>query len=56
MREGTRRLGRPKRRLVENIKKDFGEIGLGGVEWIGLTQDRDNWRVLLNAVINLRIL
>jgi hypothetical protein len=40
---------------VNNIKLDLGEIGCGGVEWIGVAQDRDKWRVLLNSVINLRV-
>jgi hypothetical protein len=39
--EGKRRLGRPKKRWVGNIKMDLGEIGWGGVDWIGLAQDRD---------------
>jgi hypothetical protein len=53
--EGKRPLGRPKRRWVDNIKTDFLEIGWGGVDWIGLAQDRDKWRALVNAVINLRV-
>jgi hypothetical protein len=53
--EGKRPLGRPKRRLVDNIKIDLLEIGWGGVDWIGLAQDRDKWRALANAVMNLRI-
>jgi hypothetical protein len=39
----------------DNIKIDFLEIGLGGVEWIGLAQDRHRWRALVNALINLRV-
>jgi hypothetical protein len=54
--EGKRPLGRPKRRWVDNIKADLLEIGWGGVDWIGLTQDRDKWRALVNAVMNLRVL
>jgi hypothetical protein len=53
--EGKRRLGRPRRRWVDNIKKDLLEIGWGGVDWIGLAQDRDKWRALVNAVMNLRV-
>jgi hypothetical protein len=41
--------------LVDNIKIDFLEIGWGGVDWIGLAQDRDKWRALVNAVMNLRV-
>jgi hypothetical protein len=52
--EGKRPRGRPRRRWVDNIKKDLSDIGLGGVDWIGLAQDRDKWRVLVNAVMNLR--
>jgi hypothetical protein len=48
-------LGRPRRRWVDNIKMDLLEIGWGGVDWIGLAQDRDKWRVLVNAVMNLRV-
>jgi hypothetical protein len=45
---GKRPLGRPRRKWVDNIRMDFGEVGWGGVDWIGLTQDRDSWRVLVN--------
>jgi hypothetical protein len=51
--EGKRPLGRPRRRWVDNIKMDLLEIGWGGVDWIGLAQDRDKWRALVNAVMNL---
>jgi hypothetical protein len=40
---------------VDNIKMDIVEIGWGGVDWIGLAQDRDKWRALVNAVMNLRV-
>jgi hypothetical protein len=50
--ERKRSLGRPRRRWVNNIKIDLLEIGWGGVDRIGLAQDRDNWRVLVNAVMN----
>jgi hypothetical protein len=51
--EGKRPLGRPRWRWVDNIKMDLAEIGLGGVNWIGLAQDRDKWTVLVKAVMNL---
>jgi hypothetical protein len=53
--EGKSPLGRPRHRLVNNIKMDIVEIDLGGVDWIGLVQDRYRWRALVNAVMNLRI-
>jgi hypothetical protein len=53
--EGKRPLGRSKRRWVDNIKMDLLEIGLGGVDWIGLAQVRDKLRALVNAVMNLRV-
>jgi hypothetical protein len=53
--EGKRSLGRPRHRLVDNIKMDLLEIGWGGVDWICLAQDRDKWRALVNAVMNLRV-
>jgi hypothetical protein len=53
--EGKRPLGRPRRRWAENIKTDLREIGLGGVDWITLVQDRDQWRALVNRVMNLRV-
>jgi hypothetical protein len=51
--EGKRPLGRPRCRWVDNIKMDLFEVGWGGVYWIGLAQDRDKWRALVNAVMNL---
>jgi hypothetical protein len=45
MPEGKRPLGRPRRRLVGNIRMDLGEVGWGGMDWIGLAQDRDKWWV-----------
>jgi hypothetical protein len=48
-----RPLGRPRRRWVGNIKMDLLEIGWGGVDWIGLAQDMDKWRALVNSVLNL---
>jgi hypothetical protein len=53
--KGKRPLGRPRRRWVDNIKMDLGEVGCGDVGWIGLTQDRNRWRALVNSVLNLWI-
>jgi hypothetical protein len=53
--EGKRPLGRLRRRWVDNIKMNLLEIGWGGVDWIGLTQDRDKWRALVHAVMNLLV-
>jgi hypothetical protein len=53
--EGKRPLGRPRRRWVDNIKMDLREIGWDGRDWIDLAQDRDQWRVLVNAVMNLQV-
>jgi predicted small integral membrane protein len=52
--EEKKPLGRLRRRRVDNIKMDLLEIGWGGVDWIGLVKDRDKWRALVNAVMNLR--
>jgi hypothetical protein len=52
--EGRRPLGRPRRRL-DNIRMDLVEVGWGDVDWIGLAQDRDRWRALVNSVLNLRV-
>jgi hypothetical protein len=54
-REEKRPLGRPRRRWEDNIKIDVQEVGFGGMDWIGLVQDRDRWRALVNAVMNLRV-
>jgi hypothetical protein len=51
--EGKRSLGRPRRRWENEIKMDLREIGSGGVEWIHLAQDRDRWRAVVSAVMNL---
>jgi hypothetical protein len=53
--EGKRPLGRPRRRWEDGIRMDLGEIGLGGVGWIRLAQDRDRWRAVVSAVMNLRV-
>jgi len=54
--EGKRPLGRPRRRWVDNIRMDLQEVEYGYMDWIGLAQDRDNWRKLVSAVMNLRVL
>jgi len=51
--EGKRPLGRPRRKWVDNIKMYFQEVGCGYMGWIGLTQDRNKWRTLVSAVMNL---
>jgi len=53
--EGKRPLGRPRRRWVDNIRMNFEEVGNGGMGWIELAQDRNRWRELVNAVMNLRV-
>ena len=53
--EGKRPLGRPRRRWMDNIRMDLQEVGCGYVDWIGLAQDRDSWRTLVSAVMNLRV-
>jgi hypothetical protein len=53
--EGRTPLGRPRRRLVDNIKMDFREIVWGGVDWIHLAQNRDRWKALVNMVMNFRV-
>ena len=53
--EGRRPLGRPRRRWVDNNRMDLQEVGCGFVDWIGLAQDRDRWRTLVSAVINVRV-
>jgi hypothetical protein len=52
--EGRRPLGRPRRRWLDNIMMDLVEVVWGDVDWIGLVQDRDKWRALVNSVLNLR--
>jgi hypothetical protein len=53
--EGKRPLGRPRRRWVDAIRTDLGEVGWVDVDWIGLAQDRNRWTALVNAVMNLRV-
>jgi hypothetical protein len=53
--EGKRPLGRPRCRWVDNIKMDFREIRWDGMDWIELAQERDQWRALVNTVMNLRV-
>jgi hypothetical protein len=53
--EGKRPLGRPRRRWVDNIRMDLQEVGCGYVDWIGLAKDRDSWRTVVIAVMNLRV-
>ena len=53
--EGKRPLGRPRRRWVGNIRMDLQEVVCGYVDWIGLAQDRDGWRKLVSAVMNIRV-
>jgi hypothetical protein len=53
--EGKRPLGRPRRRWVDNIKIDLREIEWDSMDWIELAQDRDQWRALVNTVMNLRV-
>jgi hypothetical protein len=53
--ERKRLLWRPRHRWEDNIKMDLQEVGCGGMDWIGLAQDRDRWQVLVHAVMNLRV-
>jgi hypothetical protein len=52
---GKRQLGRPRRKWMDNINIDLREIGWDGMDWIDVSQDRDQWRGLLNTVMNLRV-
>jgi hypothetical protein len=52
--EGKRPLGRPRRRWVDNIRMDLGEVGWGDVDWIRSAQDKNRWRAVVNSVLNLR--
>jgi hypothetical protein len=53
--EGKRPLERPRRRWIDNIKMDLKEIVWGGVDWIAMGHDRDQWRALVNTVLTLRV-
>jgi len=53
--EGKRPLGRLRHRWEENIKMDLQEVGCEGMDWIELAEDRDRWRALVNAVMNIRV-
>jgi hypothetical protein len=53
--EGRRPLRRPRRRWEDNIKMDLQEVGWGGMDWIDMAQDRERWRALVSAVMNLRV-
>jgi hypothetical protein len=53
--EGKRPLGRPRRRWDDNIRIDLREIGWGGMDWLDLAQERNQWRALVNTVMNLRV-
>ena len=53
--EGKRSLGRPRHRWMDNIRMDLQGVGCRYVDWIGVAQDRDRWRTLLSAVMNLRV-
>jgi hypothetical protein len=53
--EGKRLLGRPRCRWVDNIIMDLGEVRWGDVDWIGVVQDRNKWRALVNSILNLQV-
>jgi hypothetical protein len=53
--EGKRSLGRTKRRWVDNVQMDLREVGWCGMDWIDLVQDRDQWRAVVNTVMNFRV-
>jgi hypothetical protein len=53
--DGRRPLGRPRRRWLDNIRMDLQKARCGYVDWVGLAQDRERWRTLVSAVMNLRV-
>jgi hypothetical protein len=53
--EGRRQLGGPSRRWEDNIKMEIQEVRCGGTDWIELVHDRDRWRALVTAVMNIRV-
>jgi len=53
--EGKRSIGRPRRRWEDNIKMDLQEVGCGSIVWIDLAQDKNRWRTLVKAAMNLRV-
>jgi len=53
--EGRRPQGRPRRRWTDNIRTDLQEVARVYMDWIGLAQERDRWRMLVSAVMNLRV-
>ena len=53
--EGKIPVGRPRRRWVDNIRMDLQEVGCGYMDWIRLAQDRDRWRTLVSAVMNVSV-
>jgi hypothetical protein len=53
--EGKLQLERPRRRWVDSIRMDLGEVGWGDVDWIGLAKDRNRWRAVVNSVLNLLV-
>jgi hypothetical protein len=55
MLEGKSQIGRPRHRWVDNIRMDLGEVGCGDVDCIGLAQDMNRWRALVNSVLILRV-
>jgi hypothetical protein len=53
--EGKRPIGKPRRSWEDNVRMDLSEIGWGGMDWVDLAEDRDQWRALVNTVMNLRV-
>jgi hypothetical protein len=53
--EGRRPLGRPRHKWVDTIEMDLGEIGWDGMDWVNLALDRDQWRALVNTVMNVQV-